>query len=86
MINPQLLISSIQDFKGEKLYLVYGSKDPSFSLLNTFSELESDKVQIIIINGVGHYFKECMQLFLALPGFLLFGDKIESKKVKIDKN
>lgn len=85
MINPQTLIPGIQNFNGEKMNLIYGSKDPSFGMLKTYSELESDKVEIIRVNGASHNFGGCLDLFMALPGFFFFKDKIKCKNIKITK-
>ena len=82
-INPHKIIPGLQQFDGEKINLVYGSKDPSFSLLNKFSELESDKIEITRINGASHNFNGALNLFVALPGLFFFGDEIKCKNVKI---
>ena len=82
-INPQQIIPGLKSFNGEKMNLVYGSKDPTFSLLNKFSEFESDKIEITRINGASHNFNGALNLFIALPGFFFFGDKIKCKNVKV---
>lgn len=82
MIDPNKLIPGIKGFAEEKMYLVYGSKDPSFNMLKLYSELESDKVEIVNIKGANHNFSNCLDLFIALPGFLFFGDEIKCRNVK----
>ena len=47
MINPHKLFSGIENFNAEKMYLVYGSKDPSFGMLKIFSDFESEKIEIM---------------------------------------
>ena len=81
-INLLSLTSGIRKFHGEKMNLVYCSNDFSFSMVNLFSELESDIVEITKINGADHNFSKCFDLFMALPGFYFFGDKIKCRNVK----
>lgn len=76
MINPHKIISGIKKFDGEKMYLVYGSNDPSFYLVKTFSELESEKIEFVNVNNTDHNFSNANNLFMQLPGVLLFGDEI----------
>ena len=82
-INPHKIIPGLQQFDGEKINLVYGSKDPSFSLLNKFSELESDKIEITRVNGASHNFNGALNLFVSLPGLFFFGDEIKCKNAKV---
>lgn len=84
-INPQILIPAIQMFNGEKMNIICGSKDPSYNLLDPFSALESDKIEFVRIYGADHYFTNCLELFMALPGFFFFDDEFEYKKVIIKK-
>ena len=79
MINPHLLIQGIKDFSGEKLNLVYGSRDPSFNMTKLFAELESNKIDFVSIRGIDHNFTEHLDLFIELPGVLFFGDKLTYK-------
>ena len=80
MINPHLLIRGINGFSGEKMTLVYGSSDASFDMLKLYSELESDKIDFLSIHGADHNFTGCLDLFIQLPGVLLFGDELKSAK------
>ena len=75
MINPDKIISGIKKFDGEKMYLVYGSNDPSFSLVKFFYELESDKIEFVNVKNTDHNFSNANNLFMQLPGVLLFGDE-----------
>lgn len=82
-INPHQVIRGLKGFSEEEMYLVYGSKDPSYDMLNLYSELESEKIKFVKIQGVDHNFSECPDLFSELPGILLFGDELTCKNVKI---
>ena len=84
MINPHLLLSGIKQFNGEKMFLVYGSNDPSFRMVKIYSELESERIQFILFNGIDHNFTGCLELFLELPDVLFFGDALSLKNVKVD--
>ena len=83
MINPHLLIQGIKEFNGEKMYLVYGSKDPSFNLINPYSELESEKVEFVRVYNADHNFSENLDFFIHLPGILLFGDELNCNNIKV---
>ena len=83
MIQPQKLIGGIKAFSGDKMFLVYGSKDPSFHMVKLYSELESEKISFVSIYGADHNFTGCMDLFIELPGVLFFGDTLSCKNVKM---
>lgn len=83
MMNPQLLIHGIKEFSGEKMNLVYGSKDASFSMVKLYSELESGKIDFVRIYGADHNFTGCLDLFIELPSVLLFGDELTCRNVKV---
>ena len=83
MMNPQLLIQGIKEFSGEKMSLVYGSKDASFNMVKLYSELESDKIDFVNIHGADHNFAGCLDLFIELPCVLLFGDELTCRNVKV---
>ena len=83
MINLHLLLRGIKGFSGEKMTLVYGSSDASFDMLKLYSELESDKIDFVRIYGADHNFTECLDLFIELPGVLLFGDELTCKGAKV---
>lgn len=76
MIDTHLLISGIKNFSGEKMNLVYGSKDPSINMIKLFAQLETDKIQITKVTGADHHFTGCLNLFQSLPGFYFFGDEM----------
>ena len=83
MMNPHLLIQGIKGFSGEKMSLVYGSKDPSFDMVKLYSELESEKIDFISVKNADHNFTGNLDFFIELPGLLLFGDELKCKNVKV---
>lgn len=83
MINPHLLFDGIKKFNGEKMFLVYGSNDPSFPMIKIYSELESERIEFIHVNGADHNFTACLDLFIELPGVLFFGDELTYKGAKV---
>ena len=82
-MNPHLLIQEIKEFSGEKMNLVYGSKDPSFDMVKLYSELESEKIDFISVKNADHNFTGNLDFFIELPGLLLFGDELKCKNVKV---
>lgn len=83
-LMPSLLTSGFEQFSGEKMNLVYGSKDPSCNMANLFKkDFQSEKIDFITVKGTDHYFSNCLDLFVKLPGFFFFGDKIETESVKV---
>lgn len=85
-INSHLLTDEIQKFSGEKITMIYGSKDPDCNMIKLFSKLKSDNTDFTIIQGVDHNFTGYLKLFMALPGFFFFGDKLDCNDVKLLKN
>lgn len=83
MMNPHLLIQGIKEFSGEKMNLVYGSKDPSFDMVKLYSELESEKIDFIRVKNADHNFTGNLDFFIELPGLLFFGDELTCRNVKI---
>ncbi len=83
MMNPHQLVQGIKEFDGEKMSLVYGSKDPSFDMLKLYSELESEKIDFIRVKNADHNFTGTLDFFIELPGLLLFGDELKCKNVKV---
>lgn len=83
MINLHLLLRGIKGFSGEKMTLVYGSSDASFDMLKLYSELKSDKIDFVRIHGADHNFTGCLDLFIELPGVLLFGDELTCEGAKV---
>lgn len=79
MINPQKLIPGIRKFNGEKMYLVYGSRDPSFGMVKVYSELQSQKIEFVRIKNADHDFTGYLDLFSELPGIYLFDEEIKNK-------
>lgn len=86
-LMPSLITPGFEQFSGEKMNLVYGSKDPTFNMANLFKkDFQSEKIDFITVKGTDHYFSNCLDLFVNLPGFFFFGDKIETESVKIREN
>ena len=83
MTNPHLLIRGIKEFSGEKMFLVYGSKDPSFNMVKSYSEFESVKIEFVRVRNADHNFTENLDFFIELPGFLFFGDELKCRNVKV---
>lgn len=83
IMNPHLLIQGIKEFSGEKMNLVYGSKDPSFDMVKLYSELESEKIDFVRVKNADHNFTGNLDLFIEFPGLLFFGDELTCRNVKI---
>ena len=83
IMNPHLLIQGIKEFSGEKMNLVYGSKDPSFDMVKLYSELESKKINFVRVKNADHNFTGNLDFFIELPGLLFFGDELTCRNVKI---
>ena len=81
LMNPQL-IQGIKNFTGEKMYLVYGSKDPSFDMVKLYSELESEKIEFVRVKNADHNFTGNLDFFIQLPALLFFGDELKCRNVK----
>lgn len=79
MIEPHRLLPGIRQFCGEKMYLVYGSKDPSYKMVKMHLVLASEKVEFVHIKNADHDFTGFLDFFIELPSVYLFGDKIKSK-------
>lgn len=73
--DPNLIIPPIKRFAGEKMHLVYGDHDPSYNIAKLFKELESERMEMSFVHGTDHDFTNAMDLFMALPGILLFGEE-----------
>ena len=72
-INMLKSIEGIRKFTGEKMTLLFGSKDPSYDLAKMFTELESEKVAVKIVPDADHNFTGALDLFISLPEKYLFG-------------
>ncbi len=87
MIEPHRLIPGIRQFGGEKMYLVYGSKDPSFKMVQMHSALSSEKIEFVHIKNADHDFTGFLDFFIELPSVYLFDDEIKSKSaLQITRN
>ena len=70
--RPDLIQKALTNFKGEKLLLICGDKDPGFGLFKLYSELENDKVIFTAYLNVDHVFSGNTELFIKLPEKYLF--------------
>lgn len=75
IINPHKLVSGIRNFKGNKMHIVYGDKDPSFPEIRFFKELESETVKFHILENIDHNFTGEIEKFKQLPETYLFESK-----------
>lgn len=73
--DPNLIVPPIKQFAGEKMHLVYGDRDPSYNIAKLFKELESERMEMSFVHGTDHDFTNAMDLFMALPGMMLFGEE-----------
>lgn len=71
-MNPHKTIEGIKNFSGEKMFLLFGDKDPSFHFVKLFSELSNEKVIFEIIQDADHYFTNKLEHFMELPEKYLF--------------
>lgn len=72
MMNPHLLIQGIKEFSGEKMNLVYGSKDPSFDMVKLYSELESEKIDFVRVKNADHNFYRKSGFLYRIAGTFIF--------------
>lgn len=54
MINFDKIINGLLKYKGDKIYLIYGEKDPSSKYVNLLKELKNDKINVLTISNEGH--------------------------------
>lgn len=77
-LMPSILTPGFEQFNGEKMNLVYGSKDSCFGMAELYrKEFESERIEFSCIKGGEHNFSGCIELFSALPGFSFFGEPIK---------
>lgn len=72
--DPNMIIPAIKQFTGEKMILVYGDKDPTYSIARLYRELESDRMRIFTVHNTDHDFSNALKLFLALPEIFFSGE------------
>ena len=72
MINTHKLLEGIHSFTGERLALVYGDQDPSYTLIPFIRQLESPACQVAEVMGADHNFFGMEDAFIALPENHLF--------------
>lgn len=54
MINFDKIINGLLKYKGDKIYLIYGEKDPSSKYVNLLKELKNNKINVLTISNEGH--------------------------------
>lgn len=74
MIDQHKLFAGIEKFKGEKLVLYYGSKDPTLFWVECIDDYVSERVKYKVIAGADHNFTGFLDLFLSLPEEGFFGE------------
>lgn len=74
MYNWPKTKDGIKRFKGERLTLVYGSKDQSIGYIELAKALENDKVKVNIVEGADHHFSGMEKEFGKIPDKWLIKD------------
>lgn len=69
-VNLPLTVKGMNEFKGEKVYIVSGNCDPSFVWAKMIKC--TDRVEVRILENVDHFFTGKSDEFIALPFELLF--------------
>ena len=69
-VNLPLTVKGMKDFHGEKLYIVSGDCDPSFVWAKMIKC--TDRVEVLILEKVDHFFTGKLNEFIDLPFELLF--------------
>lgn len=83
-LMPSILTPGFEQFNGEKINLVYGSKDPTFNMSNLYKkDFQSEKIDFVTVKGTDHHFSNCFDLFINLPGFFFFNDPIKVQNIKV---
>ena len=80
LINPPLDVywditkEGIEKFQGERMNIVFGNKDPSYSYTPLIKEIKNEKVHLHIIEGEDHCFSTDAYDFERLPMEFLLND------------
>lgn len=69
-VNLPLTVKGMNEFKGEKIYIVSGNCDPSFAWTKMIKC--TNNVEVRILENVDHFFTGKLEEFIALPFELLF--------------
>ena len=67
IFNFYKIKNGVKMFNQDKMISVFRSKDYSYQYLPLLKNIENDKVQIYILDGVDHLFKEKIDEFEKLP-------------------
>lgn len=65
----------VRMFNGEKVTLIYGSKDPSIEYTDLIVPIINDKIELEIIKDQDHHFSKSKKVFQSLPEKYLFYDR-----------
>lgn len=69
-VNLLLTVKGMEEFKGEKMYIVSGDCDPSFGWSKMIKS--TDNVEVRILENIDHLFTGKLNEFINLPFELLF--------------
>ena len=69
-VNLTLTVKGMNEFKGEKMYIVSGDWDPSFVWAKMIKS--TNNVEVRILENVDHFFTGKLNEFIDLPFELLF--------------
>jgi hypothetical protein len=72
IINLHKTKAGIKNFAGEKMHMVYGSKDPCFMYTPVLNACVCEKFSYSIVENANHDFKDMAEEFVALPKQFLF--------------
>lgn len=66
MMNFDKIINGLLNYKGVKIYLIYGSLDPSIKYVKLLKQIESDKINVITISNEEHNFNFNNEIFIQI--------------------
>lgn len=72
MINLHKTKEGITKFDQDKIYMVYGSRDPSYRYVEILNSSITEKFKYIVIKNADHHFKNMLEEFIELPKQFLF--------------
>ena len=72
MINLHKTKEGISNFKQDKIYMVYGSRDPSYRYVEILNSSVTEKFEYVVVENADHHFKNMLKEFMELPKRFLF--------------
>ena len=72
MINLHKTKAGIKNFKGNKIHMIYGDRDPSFPYAGILDSSLSSRFGYSIVNNADHNFENMTEEFISLPERFLF--------------